>query len=196
MIVPYKGKFKISQIQKACLIHDGFDMVGLDNKNIYSTVNGVVEYANWENASNKKQGFGLYVRIRQKGTLNKYYFGHLSQINVKVGQNVSVGELIGIEGSTGRSTGSHLHYCVRPSGVKANCMNISAITGVPNKLGTYTSVDPKKENNKKVQSMLNGLGFKDQNGQLLVVDGIWGPKSAYAYQNYLNVVNEIKKLMI
>ena len=51
---PYKGKFKVTQQYKG-QAHDGLDLVGLTNKNIYSTVDGIVERAYWENASNKKQ---------------------------------------------------------------------------------------------------------------------------------------------
>lgn len=133
---PYDGNFRVSQEYKG-VTHDGLDLVGVDSKEIHSTINGVVEYANWENVGNHKQGFGQYVRIRKDGTDDKYYFGHLSAILTSVGQHVQIGQVIGIEGSTGHSTGSHLHYCVRPKGVKANCKDISAISGIPNKLGTY-----------------------------------------------------------
>ena len=50
MNVPYKGKFKITQKYKG-LQHDGFDMVGIGDKTIYSTVAGTVERAGWEGPS-------------------------------------------------------------------------------------------------------------------------------------------------
>ncbi|MBR7132333.1 MAG: M23 family metallopeptidase [Clostridia bacterium] len=133
---PYNGKFRVSQIYKGTA-HDGLDLVGVDSKEIYSTVSGVVEKAGWENSLNKKHGFGLYVRIKQTGTNDRYYFGHLSELKVTKGQTVEKGELIGIEGSTGKSTGSHCHYCVRGNSSKAQIRDITAISGIPNKLGTY-----------------------------------------------------------
>lgn len=133
---PYNGKFRVSQIFKGSA-HDGLDLVGIDSKEVHSTVNGVVEKAGWENPNNKKQGFGLYVRILKDGSSDKYYFGHLSELKVTVGQTVRIGDVIGIEGSTGKSTGSHCHYCVRGNGSKAQIKNINTISGIPNALGTY-----------------------------------------------------------
>ena len=75
---PYKNKFKVSQIFKG-KTHDGLDLVGIDDKNIYSTVTGKVERAGWENPDDKKQGFGLYVRIKKEDSIDRYYFGHLSK---------------------------------------------------------------------------------------------------------------------
>lgn len=141
---PYKGKFKVSQQFKSSA-HDGLDLVGIDSKKIYSTVNGVVEFAGWENSADKNQGFGLYVRIKQKGTVDRYYFGHLSEIKVKKGQSVEKGELIGTEGSTGKSTGSHCHYCVRGNALRTQIRNICNISGIPNKLGTYSDDTPKTQ---------------------------------------------------
>ena len=91
------GNFKVTQQYKGAT-HDGLDLVGLDSKEVHSTVNGVVEYAGWENASNHKQGFGQYVKIRDSKTGYRFYFGHLSKINVKIGQTVKVTDVIGIEG--------------------------------------------------------------------------------------------------
>ena len=91
MISPYKGAFKVTQPFKGS-IHDGLDLVGLDSKEVRSTVNGTVEWAYWENAADKKQGFGLYVRIKQKGSTDKHYFGHLSALKVKPGQDVKAGD--------------------------------------------------------------------------------------------------------
>lgn len=137
MKVPYKGKFKITQEFKGSE-HDGFDMVGIDDKTIYSPIDGVVEYAGWENAGNHNKGFGLYVRIKQNNSPDRYYFGHLSKISVKINQKISKGAVIGTEGNTGYSTGSHLHYCVRKDAKKSKIRDISDITELPNKEGEYT----------------------------------------------------------
>jgi len=133
---PYMGKFRVSQPYKGAS-HDGLDLVGVDSKNIHSTVNGVVIFAGWENAANHEQGFGQYVKIQRDGTNEYYYFGHLSAIKVKTGDHVQITDVIGIEGSTGRSTGSHCHYCMRVGGVKGQQRDISQISGIPNAVGTY-----------------------------------------------------------
>lgn len=146
---PYKGKFRVSQEYKGSA-HDGLDLVGVDSKNIYSTVDGIVEYAGWESSLNHKKGFGQYVRIKQNGTVDRYYFGHLSSIKVKKGQVVKCGDLIGIEGNTGYSFGSHCHYCVRGNASKKEIKDISIISGIPNTIGTYNDTDgfPTGANNK------------------------------------------------
>lgn len=138
MLAPYKGKFRVSQQYKGTA-HDGLDIVGVDSKNVYSTIDGVVEKAGWENALNHKQGFGLYVRIKQNGSTDKYYFGHLSKVCVKAGDKVTVGTLLGVEGNTGYSFGSHCHYCARGNGSKSQIRDICAISGVPNAIGSYES---------------------------------------------------------
>ena len=127
---PYMGKFRITQGFKGAT-HDGLDLVGIDSKEIHATVNGTVQYAGWENSNNHSQGFGQYVCI--KGVDNRYYYyGHLSVIKVKTGQSVKVTDVIGIEGSTGYSTGSHCHYCIRPK-YQAGCyLDVCAISGIPN----------------------------------------------------------------
>ena len=81
---PYMGRFQITQAFTS--EHDGLDLVGLDSKQIHSTVNGTVIHAGWENPSNHSQGFGLYVCIRVGN--QDYYYGHMSQIYVSVGRNL------------------------------------------------------------------------------------------------------------
>lgn len=143
---PYKNKFRVTQGFKGSS-HDGLDLVGVDSKKIYSTVDGVVEFAGWENALNKKQGFGRYVRIKKNNSIDRYYFGHLSAVKVKSGQKVKKGDLIGIEGSTGYSTGSHCHYCIRGNASKSLIRDVTVLSGIPNKIGAYTNTQqPKKTN--------------------------------------------------
>ena len=132
---PYMGKFQVTQEFKG-QAHDGLDLVGLESKEIHSTVNGTVHYAGWENSANHSQGFGQYVCV--KGTDGKfYYFGHLSEIKVNIGNIVKITDVLGIEGNTGYSTGSHCHYCIRPQFSAGNAFNVSEISGIPNALGVY-----------------------------------------------------------
>jgi murein DD-endopeptidase MepM/ murein hydrolase activator NlpD len=112
------------------------DLVGIDSKEIHSTVGGIVEYAGWENSSNHSQGFGQYVKVIDDANGYGYYFGHMSTIKVKVGQKVKVTDVLGIEGSTGNSTGSHCHYCIRKNG-RGTHIDVSSVSGIPNSLGTY-----------------------------------------------------------
>lgn len=135
---PYMGKFKVTQQYKGDN-HDGLDLSGIDSKEVHATISGIVQYAGWENSADHGQGFGQYVCI-QAPDGDYYYFGHLSEIKVHTGQAVKICDIIGIEGSTGKSTGSHCHYCIRPrfvGGVKGNHRNVSLISGIPNELGIY-----------------------------------------------------------
>ena len=168
---PYKGKFRVSQQYKGST-HDGLDLVGVSNKNIYSTVDGTVEYAGWESALNHKKGFGQYVRIRKTDSVDRYYFGHLSTIKVKKGQKVVKGQLIGIEGNTGYSFGSHCHYCIRGNASKSQIRDVCEISEIPNKIGSYTDNIEKKpeqkynyykkynENSVSIVNALDSLGYK------------------------------------
>lgn len=129
---PYEGKFRITQTYKGAA-HDGLDMVGIDSKDIHATASGKVVHAGWENPVNFKQGFGQYVVILADGKY--YHFGHLSEIKVKKGDSVKITDVIGVEGSTGNSTGSHCHYCIRTSMSPGTFLDVNAISGIPNVLG-------------------------------------------------------------
>lgn len=133
---PYMGKFQVTQEFKGA-DHDGLDLVGLHDKEVHSTVTGTVRYAGWENSKNHAQGFGQYVCVRSDADGYYYYFGHLSELKVKTGDKVKVTDVIGIEGNTGYSFGSHCHYCVRKNYSKGNFLDVCEISGIPNKLGTY-----------------------------------------------------------
>lgn len=131
---PYNNKFKITQAFKGNA-HKGLDLVGIDSKEIHATCNGIVEIARWENANNYSQGFGLYVMIHEDNTNRCYIYGHLSKILVSVGQRVSIGQVIGIEGTTGNSTGSHCHYECRNGSINGESLNICDLSGIPNNEG-------------------------------------------------------------
>ena len=108
---PYSASFSITQTYNPPN-HYGIDMVGLSDKNIYSTVNGVVAESRWENDDDHSQGYGQLIRIVDNDTGLSFIFGHLSERSVSQGDTVTKGQKIGVEGSTGNSTGSHCHYQV------------------------------------------------------------------------------------
>ena len=87
-------------------LHSGTDMAAPYGTPIYSTADGVVVQA--ETVS----GYGNYIRIRHEFGIETRY-AHLAKIRVKAGDRVSLGDRIGDMGSSGRSTGNHLHYEVR-----------------------------------------------------------------------------------
>lgn len=108
---PYSASFNVTQTYNPPN-HYGIDIVGLSDKNIYSTVNGVVVDSRWQNDDDHSAGYGQLVRILDNDTGLYFIFGHLSERSVSQGDTVTKGQKIGVEGSTGNSTGSHLHYQV------------------------------------------------------------------------------------
>ena len=185
---PFCGKFRVTQQYKPGT-HDGLDLVGIDSKEVHATISGTVHYAGWENPGNHAQGFGQYVCIRGTDGLF-YYYGHLSQLKVGTGQTVACTDVIGIEGSTGHSTGSHCHYEIRGGFFKgAKVYDVCAMSGIPNvQGGTYDdgyrpgSAPAKKEPNiKAVQSALNAHGY-----DCGAADGIAGPKTLNALINAIS----------
>ena len=108
---PYSASFTVTQTYNPPT-HYGIDIVGLSDKNIYSTVNGVVVDSRWQNDDDHSAGYGQLVRILDNDTGLYFIFGHLSERSVSQGDTVTKGQKIGVEGSTGNSTGSHLHYQV------------------------------------------------------------------------------------
>ncbi|NIJ07649.1 murein DD-endopeptidase MepM/ murein hydrolase activator NlpD [Sphingomonas vulcanisoli] len=94
-------------------MHAGIDLAAPTGTAVYATADGVVDHASWEG------GYGNMVEINHgKGLETR--FGHLSRILVHDGQTVHRGDLIALVGSTGRSTGPHLHYEVRMDGHAVN----------------------------------------------------------------------------
>ena len=131
MISPYKGTFRVSQEYKGN-DHRGIDLVGISDKRLFSPVVGTVVRAGWENPLVRSQGFGRRVVIRIGSSNFFMYFGHLSEINVVKGQRVKIGQQIGVEGTTGHSTGSHLHWEIRYGDVKSGFRDISSYSNIPN----------------------------------------------------------------
>ena len=96
-------------------MHDGADFAGPHGTHIFATADGVVTHAGW------KSGYGRVVVIEHAFGIETRY-AHATRLHVKKGQRVSRGDHIADMGSTGRSTGTHLHYEVRVNGRPVNPM--------------------------------------------------------------------------
>ena len=102
---------------KARKMHWGMDFTALRGTPIYASGDGKVA-----RADNSASGFGKHIRIDHGyGYLTIY--AHLSKYNVKKGQSVKRGDLIGFVGSTGRSQAPHLHYEVWKDGIRIDPIN-------------------------------------------------------------------------
>lgn len=94
-------------------VHAGVDLAARSGALVIASTAGVVAQAGWLG------GYGLCVTIDHGGGMQTRY-GHLSRLGVAAGQRVRAGQVIGLVGSTGVSTGPHLHYEVRARGVPVN----------------------------------------------------------------------------
>jgi len=90
-------------------MHTGLDFRAATGDPVRATANGKVVSSGWQG------GYGRMVEIDHGNGLATRY-GHLSEINVRVGDQIRIGQVIGAVGSTGRSTGPHLHYETRIDG--------------------------------------------------------------------------------
>lgn len=93
--------------------HQGIDLAAPTGTPVYATADGVVSRADWFSS------YGLFISV-EHGASMQTRFGHLSRLAVTAGDSVKKGDLIGYVGSTGRSTGPHLHYEVRVDGLAVN----------------------------------------------------------------------------
>lgn len=117
--IPLKGKitsnfgYRKDPFKHKTGFHSGIDIDANYGQAIVATADGVVTKAAWHSS------YGKTVIIKHE---DKYetLFGHLSTIIVKEGDTVKVGDVIGKAGSTGRSTGTHLHYEVMKDGKRVN----------------------------------------------------------------------------
>lgn len=104
---------RVHPITKEFEFHTGIDIANKVGTPVYATADGVVAKAH------REPGFGKLITISHTAGYTSLY-GHLSSIRVTVGQAVHKGQIIGLMGDTGYSTGPHLHYGVSRSGEAQN----------------------------------------------------------------------------
>ena len=107
---PFKGRVTSKYGPRRRGIHQGTDIDLETGDPIYATFDGRVRHTTYV-----ARGYGHLIIIRHDNGLETFY-AHLSEVNVKPGDWVTAGQVIGKGGNTGRSTGSHLHYEMRYKG--------------------------------------------------------------------------------
>ena len=114
-----KRKHPILEYNK---MHKGLDFAAPRGTPIYAAGNGTVEHAG------KKGAYGNYVRIRHNSEYATAY-AHMKKLNTRKGRRVKQGQIIGYVGTTGRSTGPHLHYEVLRGGRQVNPLRVKMPSG-------------------------------------------------------------------
>lgn len=129
--------------------HKGLDISTGENTNLYSMCDGEVILVSYD-----PDGFGNYIIIKEVGTGLGFLYAHMDSVAVTQGQAIRNGELVGVEGSTGHSTGIHLHLEMQNifnrdwifSGDYQDYINPAEFMDIPNQTGisaVYYGVKPK-----------------------------------------------------
>lgn len=210
MISPYLGNYKVTQ-PYGINGHRGIDLsasFGIGDTTIICVQSGQCVYAGWENPRNQYQGYGLCIVI--KDNQNRHWiYAHLSKFTIGTGDIIKQGQAIAIEGTTGSSTGLHLHLECRQGGwAQSNVsLNVADILGIPNRTGLVnnqsqavsqvvanntTTAQTNTYNFKyiysgkvaEVQQILNSKGYN------LVVDGLFGINTLNALRKYTIEIND------
>lgn len=130
--MPFKSDFYVSSVYgwDNDRWHEGVDLCSQGDYTIYATHSGKVIHAGWQN-EDPTVGYGLYVIIEGDDG-REYYYAHCSEIYVANGDIVEAGQPIAFEGTTGYSTGDHLHYEIRENN---EAIDAAADLGIPNDYG-------------------------------------------------------------
>lgn len=128
--------FGMRTLNGTTAMHMGVDLVGT-NKYIVAPCDGKIGWAG-EYDDRKNGGrtweWGNYVRLEtDEGYM--IYLCHMSSVSVRTGQRVKAGDRLGIEGSTGKSTGSHCHFEIRKNG---KSVDPTPFLGIANRVGSHT----------------------------------------------------------
>ena len=142
MKLPYKSgtvtltsKFGLRWLNGKLEDHKGIDLVGT-NKVLTAPCDGVIGSSTIiTDPLNRTSQWGHYIRIDTPDGL-QIFMCHMSQRKVKVGDRVKAGDEVGIEGSTGKSTGSHCHFEIRKNG---KSVNPCTYLGIPNAWGEHSA---------------------------------------------------------
>jgi murein DD-endopeptidase MepM/ murein hydrolase activator NlpD len=153
--------------------HEGVDLPGKTGDTVVSTAPGKIIRAGWEDPNDHKKGYGQFVEIQhENGTLTRY--GHLSKIDVKPGEMVESGQKIAEVGSTGHSTGPHLHYEVLKDGKKidpsqSGAFNLNPV--IPESKLSSSDMKYRETQNIKKEMKTNGQQVSILNNNTNIIGG-------------------------
>ena len=141
-------------------MHRGLDFAAPSGTPVFAAGDGVIEKAGWNGS------YGKYIRIRHTGTYKTAY-AHLSRFykNVRIGKRVLQGKIIGYVGTTGRSTGPHLHYEVIKNNIQVNPMRIKLPAG---KNISKADIDNYKNHVEKILNLKIALEKSNQNNKVAI----------------------------
>ena len=105
--------YRVNPVSGETGIHTGIDMAADYGQLIYAAADGVVVDSAWDNS------YGNYVKIRHADNVVSIY-AHCSKLIVSEGEKVKSGDRIARVGSTGASTGNHLHFEIRKANIRIN----------------------------------------------------------------------------
>lgn len=135
--------------------HKGIDLISASgDTKVKAIADGVIRGNFYE-----ENGFGNYVSIEHADGKRSIY-AHLSSFSKKAGDTVKAGDVIGIMGSTGRSTGPHVHLEIRTAPYSKDCrINVADYLGIKNEIGLVKKKELTKD--EKIQLVKNEIGYED-----------------------------------
>jgi len=131
---------RVHPVYNVTLFHSGVDFSAAQGTMVHSTGDGIVAFSGYD------KGYGQKVTINH-GYGYKTIYAHLSKSLVRQGQNIKRGEIIALSGSTGVSTGPHLHYEVQKDNVKVNPTAYFFDDSNPDKFITIQKSSPEQRDN-------------------------------------------------
>ncbi len=156
-------------------MHKGVDLVGSD-KTIIAPCDGWIGWAGY--ANDKAQGghtheWGNYVRLETSDGY-KIYLCHMDSVSVRAYTRVKTGDVLGREGSTGKSTGSHCHFEVRKDG---KSLDPTALLGIANRVGSYPVCNVDDPGDNYAELVCKKAGLETQTKEYLnkyrYADDLW-----------------------
>ncbi len=98
--------------------HEGIDLQAPEGSKIFTCTDGIVISHEWQHRGEQDHPYGKHIRVQHDDGLTTIY-AHLSSVNIGTGEPTYKGELIGLAGNTGNSTGPHLHLTLKKAGATA-----------------------------------------------------------------------------
>lgn len=190
----FNGRIKVTQpyTWNGKTGHGGIDIVGLESDKVRALAAGVVERVQFWDGKTKtgSQSYGNLVIVKGDDGL-RYYYAHLKTILVKKGERVAKDQELGVMGSTGNSTGPHLHFEIRRGANRGTRMSPANSLGIPNERGEYKLSAPSSQPSAKKSN--TEIAYE-------VIRGLWGnglerkqrlTRAGYDYKAIQRIVNRL-----